>query len=228
MAASQQSSFDQPIYTDAVVDILGAFAYGELSAFWRVCEDASMAPSLWDQMEMSRLAVVEFSKVTLLSERLSDFGVEPSDAMAPFRAPFEKFHSLTKPSDWWEGLVKVYVGDGIARDFYREIANHLDPKTREVVAAATADAGHAAYAVQAIRLGTSLDPTLGGRLALWGRRLMGEALAQAQHVVADRETLADLLTSGTIVGLDLAAMTSIFANITEQHVLRMQALGLDH
>lgn len=228
MAASQQSSFDQPIYTDAVIDILGAFAYGELSAFWRMCQDASLAPSLWDQMEMSRLAVVGFSKVTVLNERLSDFGVEPTDAMAPFRQPFEKFHAFTRPSDWWEGLVKVYVGDGIARDFYREIANYLDPKTREVVTAATADAGHAAYAVRAIRSGTSLDPALGGRLALWGRRLMGEALAQAQHVVADRDSLADLLTSATIDGLDLAAITSIFGAVTEQHVLRMQALGLDH
>ena len=31
----------------------------------------------------------------------------------------------------------------------------------------------------------SADPRLGGRLALWGRRLMGEALTQAQRVAAD-------------------------------------------
>ena len=28
--------------------------------------------------------------------------------------------------DWLEGLVKAYVGDGIAPDFYREIATYVD------------------------------------------------------------------------------------------------------
>ena len=42
-------------------------------------------------------------------------------AMAPFVAPFASFHERTRPKGWLEGLVKAYVGDGIAKDFYREM-----------------------------------------------------------------------------------------------------------
>ncbi len=72
------------------------------------------------------------------------------------------------------------------------------------------------------------DPTTGGRLALWGRRLMGEALTQAQRVAAEREALSALLAGGVDrPGLDLAAIGRMFTRLTERHAERMAELGLD-
>ena len=48
-------------------------------------------------------------------------------------APIDQFHAHTAPADWLEGLIKAYVGDGLANDFYREIAAYLDPDTRDLV-----------------------------------------------------------------------------------------------
>ena len=45
---------------------------------------------------------------------------------APFVAAIDEFHARTAPSDWLEGLVKAYVGDGIAVDFCRAVAELLD------------------------------------------------------------------------------------------------------
>ena len=45
---------------------------------------------------------------------------------------------------------------------------------------ASADFG----AVDRVRRAIEEDPVVAGRLALWGRRIVGEALAQAQTVVA--------------------------------------------
>ena len=71
------------------------------------------------------------------------------------------------------------------------------------------------------------DPKVGGRLALWGRRLVGEALSQAQRVAADRDALTSLLT-GTVdrPGLDLAAVSRMFSRLVENHTRRMATLGL--
>ena len=38
---------------------------------------------------------------------------------------------------------------------------------------------------------------MAGRLALWARRLVGEAISQTQHVLADRDSLMLLLVEGT-------------------------------
>ena len=118
------------------------------------------------------------------------------EAMAPFVKPFDVFHAATAPSDWLEGLIKAYVGDGLAADFYVEIAQYLDSGTRQLIVDSLADAGHADFVVDRVRRAIEEDHRVGGRLALWGRRLMGEALSQAQRVAAERDSLAALLAGG--------------------------------
>ena len=51
--------------------------------------------------------------------------------MLPFAPALDAFHTRTAPADWLEGLVKAYVGDGIAADFYRAVAELVDPQTRD-------------------------------------------------------------------------------------------------
>jgi len=71
------------------------------------------------------------------------------------------------------------------------------------------------------------DPKVAGRLALWGRRLVGEALSQAQRVAAERDVLSAMLVGADDQqGLDLASVGEMFTRLTEQHVLRMNTLGL--
>ena len=68
-----------------------------------------------------------------------------------------------------------------------ELATSLDAGTRDLIIASLDDAGQADFAVRHIRGAIEQDPKLSGRLALWGRRLMGEALTQAQRVAAERD-----------------------------------------
>ncbi|GAA4371515.1 ferritin-like fold-containing protein [Nocardioides caricicola] len=228
MTASTSVAFEDPQYREAVVDLLGAIAYGEISAFERLADDAKLAPTLEDKVAMASMATAEFGHVAALNERLSQLGADPFEAMAPFREPIDRFHEYTAPDDWYEGLIKAYVGDGMANDFYREIAAYLDPDTRDLVVSALEDSGHSAFVVDRVRAAIAADPRLGGRLALWGRRLMGEALTQAQRVAADRDALSALLAGGVDrPGLDLAAIGRMFTRITERHAARMAELGLD-
>ncbi|MFB4195025.1 ferritin-like fold-containing protein [Streptomyces carpaticus] len=215
-----------PRYRAAVIDLLGALAYGELAAFERLAEDAKLAPGLADKAALARMASAEFQHFEQVSEHLASIAEEPVAAMEPFVAPLDEFHRLTAPSDWLEGLVKAYVGDAIAADFYREIASRLDADTRGLVLRVLDDTGHASFAVEKVRAAIEADPRVGGRLALWARRLMGEALSQAQRVVADRDALSTMLVGGVADGFDLAEIGRMFSRITEAHTKRMGALGL--
>ncbi|HEU5038806.1 MAG TPA: ferritin-like fold-containing protein [Nocardioides sp.] len=228
MTASTPVAFEDPQYREAVVDLLGAIAYGEISAFERLAEDAKLAPTLEDKLAIASMATAEFGHVAPLNERLTALGADPFRAMAPFQEPIDRFHEYTAPGDWYEGLIKAYVGDGLANDFYREIAAYLDADTRDLILASLEDSGHAAFVVDRVRAAIAADPRLGGRLALWGRRLMGEALTQAQRVIVDREPLSALLAGGVDrPGIDLAAIGRMFTRITERHTERMTELGLD-
>ncbi|MEE1939183.1 ferritin-like fold-containing protein [Streptomyces sp. TRM 70361] len=215
-----------PQYRAAVVDLLGVLAYGELAAFERLAEDAKLAPTLADKAELASMASAEFQHFERLRNRLAEIGEDPTAAMEPFAAPLDEFHRLTAPSDWLEGLIKAYVGDSIASDFYREVAARLDSDTRALVLAVLDDTGHSGFAVEKVRAAIEADPRAGGRLALWARRLMGEALSQAQRVVAERDALSTMLVGGVAAGFDLAEVGRMFSRITEAHTKRMAALGM--
>jgi hypothetical protein len=208
----------------AVVDLLGVLAYGELTAFERLASDARLAPTVADKAALAGMAAAEFDHFRKLRERLEALGIEAEAAMEPFVEPLDAFHDSTSPADWLESLVKAYVGDNFATDFYREVVNFVDDEeTKALVLDVLADTGHAAFAVEHVRKAISDDPVVAGRLALWARRLMGEALVQAQRVAVDRDALARLIVGGSG---DLAEVGALLARLTQRHAERMGSLGL--
>jgi hypothetical protein len=212
-----------PANLEAVIDLLGVLAYGELMAFDRMAEDARLAPTVAGRAVLARMAAAEMGHFDRLVGRLRELGADPEEAMAPFVAPLTAFHEQTAPSTWLEGLVKAYVGDGMAADFYREIAEFLDAPTRQLVLDALADTGQAGFAVREVRAAIRTDPAVAGRLALWARRLVGEALSQGQRVAAEREALTELIIAGSG---DLTGVLDLMKRITQAHSERMRALGL--
>ena len=208
----------------AVPDLLGVLAYAELTAFDRLAEDARLAPTLDGRAALARMAAAEVAHLGRLSARLRELGVEPAEAMAPFVVPLDAFHDSTRASTWLEGLVKAYVGDGLATDFYREVAAFLPQPDRALVEEVLADTGYADFAVREVRAAIVADRTVAGRLALWARRLVGEALTQSQAVIADNDRLAELIIAGTG---DLAGVGQLLQRITTAHAHRMRALGLN-
>jgi hypothetical protein len=230
--AAAAASGEAAAAADGVLDLLGLLAYAELIAFFRLSEDAALAPSLADKAALGKMAVAEFGHFELLCGRITRLDADPDQVMLPFVAALDDFHVRTAPSEWLEGLVKAYVGDGIAADFYRAVAELVDPESRALVLEVLADTGHAEFVIARVRAAIELDPQVTGRLALWARRLVGEALAQAHRVAAEREPLARLLASGDKGGSgagsagDLGGIARMFVRLTDTHAQRMAALGL--
>ena len=210
--------------SDGVLDLLGLLAYASLTAFFRLSDDAALAIALEDKTALAEMAVAEFGHFQLLRGRIEQLSADPQDVMQPFVAAVDAFHARTAPSDWLEGLVKAYVGDGIASDFYRAVAQVLDAETKDLVLTVLADTGHAGFVISRVREAIEADPRVAGRLALWARRLVGEALGQAQRVAADRAPLSRLLAGSD--ARQLGDIGRMFAQLTDAHAARMAALGL--
>jgi hypothetical protein len=85
------------------------------------------------------------------------------------------------------------------------------------------DAGRAEFAVREVHAAVAAKPSVADRLALYARRMVGEAISQTQHVLADRDALTYLLVAGAG---DLQNIGGLIERITTRHDERMKALGL--
>jgi hypothetical protein len=203
----------------------GLMAYRELTAFERLSSDARFSPTLRDRDALGRLAVAEFQHYELLVERLTALGVDPQEAMRPFTAAIDAVHERTRPGDWHESLMKAYVFDAVSGDFYRAGAEALDGDVREAVETVQTSEDQTAWVRERLREAIAEDPPLASRLALWGRRLVGEALTQARRIGDEHGFWRHLLGSPAGAERD-AQVTALMARLVERHSRRMGELGL--
>jgi len=222
-------------HADAV-ELLGLVAYTELASFGRLAGDAAHAPTLRQRQALSRLAAAMLDRQERVLVRVGELGGDPDDCMTAFDGIFDDFDARTRPSTWWEGILKGYVGQGVADDFCLLAAQGLDERSRTVVVdALTQDTPSQRYA-PVIAEAAAADPVLSSRLALWGRRLVGEALGVVGVVLAERPALARLVAAGAAAeapepgepggGPEPATQSWVFAQLTAEHARRMDRLGL--
>jgi tRNA isopentenyl-2-thiomethyl-A-37 hydroxylase MiaE len=206
-----------------VIELFALLAYGEVAAFYRLTEEARMAPNLAGRINMASMAAAEMNHYEVLREALESRGVDVVREMTKYAPALENYHRLTTPSTWLEALVKTYIGDALAADFYLEIADALPAEVADVVRAVLAETGHSQFVVAEVKAAVTASDRQRNRLALWSRRLLGEAITQAQFVLADHDELVDLLMSS---GEGLGRMSDFFERLQNTHNSRVRELGL--
>lgn len=218
------SPADPARYNTFLMDLLGVMAYGELSAFERLSSDARYSPTLHDRAVLGRLAVIEFEHYELVSAKLDAMGLDVEAAMLPFQPSVDHFHERTRPADWYESLMKAYVIDTVSADFYRAISRYVDAGTRALVERIQADGGATEVLRERLKTALADDPRLASRLALWARRLLGEALTQAQRVSFEHSFVGGLVGADEDRSREL--VRELMDELAANHSRRMTQLGL--
>lgn len=211
-------SLDHP----GINELFALLAYGEVAAFYRLAEEARMAPNLNGRVNMATMAAAEMNHYEVLRDALARRGVDIVPSMTKYASALENYHRLTTPSTWLEALVKTFVGDAMAADFYLEIADVMPTEVADVVRSVLSETGHSQFVVSEVRAAVTASDRQRHRLALWSRRLLGEAITQAQFVLAEHDELVDLVMSGG----GLSQMTGFFDRLQNTHNSRMHELGL--
>jgi 1,2-phenylacetyl-CoA epoxidase catalytic subunit len=206
-----------------VEQLFALLAYGEVAAFYRLTDEARMAPNLAGRINMASMAAAEMNHYELLRDALAKRGVDIVSTMTKYASALENYHRLTMPSTWLEALVKTYIGDALAADFYLEIADALPGEASDVVRAVLSETGHSQFVVAEVKAAVTASDRQRHRLALWSRRLLGEAITQAQYVLAEHDELVDLVVSS---GEGLGRLADFFERLQNTHNTRVRELGL--
>jgi len=220
-------------YTPEPKVFLGQLAYLQLSQFEILTNELKYSPNTQYKAELSEAAAKSFEKYRSISKKIAALGADPTDAMDPFVERIETFHSRTSGDDWFESIIKIYLVSGLLDDFYRRLAVGLDPILRAEVEKSLKDKKFEEFAKRVLLESMQRDAQLASRLALWGRRIMGDVLLELRAAFDNRKlagiTRGKKLTLDEERAVNLAAYSKLEPLISEligAHTMRMDALGL--
>jgi tRNA-(MS[2]IO[6]A)-hydroxylase (MiaE)-like len=231
MTAATTSSRASADRTD-VLTLLGLVAHLELSAFTRLAADSALAPTVDQRLRLMRFSAGAVGRLERILERITALGGSPEAELERFARVLDDFDARTTPGSWWERMLKAYVGYGVADDFCKAAASGLDEETRDLVMEVLDGASHAELTVATLASAAAGDDVLTSRLALWGRRLVGEALGVVQRLLVTEPALARLALDVPDAGeagrsaAGSEATARLFGQLTAEHTRRMARLGL--
>jgi hypothetical protein len=226
-------------------ELVGFAAFTELAEFGLLAARSVDAPDLATRQTLAdgadRALGRQRALVALVAAKDAPATEVAAQVMAPFDAVLTEFDTRTRTADWAEGLLIGVVGHGVAQDFCRALAGGVPgargKDLRAVLGQPSAGASQggvaqADAAVEAIGVLTRMaaaDDVLASRLALWGRRVVGEALNLVTGLVDSRPLLAGLAADAAREqGVDAAAgaRSWLVTRLTGEHTRRMDRLRL--
>jgi hypothetical protein len=199
----------------ALVQVLGAVAYGELKAYEGAKAEAEAAHDEETRLRFRKVAAEELRHHKGFVSRLEAMGADPARAMRPYRVALDRYHGRVT-DDPVEEAVFGYLGEGVADDLLTWLRKVVDPETAAFIDTVIEDEiEHEAAAASDLR--EVLDSAPGAR---------------TKAARASRKMLVHMLWSGRDKGAPMIAFmrlgrpAELLAALTAGHARRMRAVGL--
>lgn len=213
---SAATQVDLAELTPDTATFLGQAAYLQLTIFENLSRTVATAPAMEAKAVISGAASLSLAKYHALTAEVERHGLTASAIMDPHRDAIDRFQRVTQGSDWFEALTSCYVTMGFLDDFFMRLAAGLpgDTATR-VTAIMRAENGEKLIGA-ALLSAIEANPRLASRLAMWGRRLVGDTMLVARGALATSDNH----------DTDEARIEPVFSELIAAHTRRMDVLGL--
>jgi DNA-binding ferritin-like protein (Dps family) len=135
----------------ALIQVLGAVAYGELKAYEGARTRAQQAPTERERATWRRQAAEELRHHKGFVRRLEALGADPERAMRPYRRALDTYHA-NESDVGIEGAVLDFLGEGVADDLLQWLHQVADPDTAAFIESVQLDeVNHEARAAAELR-----------------------------------------------------------------------------
>ena len=201
-AVRQRSSTLRYVLADLTKSPAGAAIYAALAELERLATLLPLAPSLADRMGVAEVIAQRHGRYRELLDRFGEAG-DPRPAMAAAAPALDDARRRVESTDWWEALAATLLGAALTDELFEILvggpigaaaAAAAEPeRIGEASAGVDANADEE-WAARRLRAALAEDAVLAARIAMWGRRLVGEAIVLAREFGGERyPELADKL-----------------------------------
>ena len=196
MASGEGTSEVSEARAVAVVELLGALAYGQLRSFGATARAIGLAPDAATADAVATTAVAEHAAYVRLRDLLAGRTDTPMAAMERQRVAFDAYFDRASFDDWFATSVFFATGLPIAADFAHAVAEVVDAEAAEVIVGALArrDAFERA-SIDALAAQLT-DDVHRDRARSISADLLGRALTGFQAAAAGTDALKVLFAGG--------------------------------
>jgi hypothetical protein len=192
---------------------LGQAAYLQLSLYETMGRAGAGAPTLSGRLVTGVLATTALERHRSIVAEIEQMGQDPAELMAPHRQAIDRFLERTSGADWYESMLTGYVTAGILNDLFASLLRSLPADVRQRLRSVF-DSREAAAVVEELSARIDEEPEVASRLAMWGRRLVGDTLLVARSALASHARE------------DQERLEPVWTELIAAHTRRMDALGL--
>ena len=203
-------------FAPEVTQFLGLTAYLQLEIYEASARAVAGAPTLQSKDVLARVAGVTLSKHQRLTDEIRRRGREPHLVMEPFSGVIDRYIERIDIPDWHQYVLSIYLVGGLFDGFFAALAEGLKDGYRAEAIAILSESAARDELRQLLSSEIAADPQLAHRLALWGRRLVGDTLLVSRHVLT--------LSAGR--NFVESEVEPVFTELIADHIRRMDGLGL--
>lgn len=201
------------------VDVLAQAAYLELVLFQELSDLVAEAPRLAGKHTIGQAAAEALERNEGFLARLADEGVEPGAELRRVSPSLDGFVERVRGRDTHERILTCYLISGLLHDVYRELVGQFPAAPKAKVEPLLDDAEEQEMLRGVIRSITEATPVAGDRIAMWGRRVMGDCIVFVRDLFG--------LPRGERGPEASAALVESFTStLMANHSRRMSAIGL--
>lgn len=200
---------------------LGQAASLQLAVLQQAGKAVRDAPTLESKAQLAEVTRIVADRFTALRLLIESSDTDATEAMQPFLAETERFTRATSGADWYELLLSLHVTSGLLVDFFVAYAGSLPESSQGPVLRALQRETGQPILFELLRAAIERSPRLASRLALWGRRLVGDTLLQ-MYIAVNGGDQATLASASPGEGM----LEPAFEDLVAGHSRRMDALGL--
>ena len=155
-------------------------------------------------------------------------GASEMDLQAEIRDRLDLLIQRTEGLGWHEDLMRVYIVFGILEDSLQQVSKGLSPARRIKIETLMLDNSLQNFCQDELEKAIAENPEITGRLAMFGRMVVADALLEVRDSVNLDEVLPDSLPADLteLAREQFKALEPFTSDLISEHTLRMDRLGL--
>ena len=155
-------------------------------------------------------------------------GASEMDLQAEIRDRLDLLIQRTEGLGWHEDLMRVYIVFGILEDSLQQVSKGLSPARRIKIETLMLDNSLQNFCQDELEKAIAENPEITGRLAMFGRMVVADALLEVRDSVNLDEVLPDSLPADLteLAREQFKALEPFTSELISEHTLRMDRLGL--